>query len=82
MSEDLNERPHDGYPRTFLLVRVEDGTGVSGPGVVAWGVEFPDGCCATRWNSKIAQTCAWESVEDVVAIHGHDGKTRIRWLDD
>lgn len=79
---NLQQRPHKGQPRRFMLVRVEDETGVSGTGVVAWGLEFPDGHAVTRWNSKIAQTCAWDSIADVVAVHGHDGKTRIRWLDE
>ena len=68
-------------PRRFRLVREVDVTGVSGVGVVAYGVRFPDGAVATRWNAEIAQTCVWANVGDVVSIHGHNGATRLEWLD-
>lgn len=38
--------------RRFVLVRHRDVTGVSGTGVVAYGVEFPDGAAAVRWTSE------------------------------
>lgn len=71
--------------RRFELVRHQDVSGVSGTGVVAWGVKFPDGKVATRWNPRgdgPAQTCCWDSIGDVRAVHGHGGSTEIRWLDD
>lgn len=71
-------------PRLFRLVRDVDVTGVSGTGVVAWGVVFGDGKAVTRWDGTatgIAQTCVWDSIEDVRAIHGHGGATRVEWLD-
>lgn len=67
--------------RRFKLVREVDVTGLSGTGVVAYGVMFPDGRVATRWRGKIAQTCVWDSIFDVEKIHGHGGKTRIEWVD-
>lgn len=68
--------------RRFVLNREHDETGISGTGLVAFGVEFPDGTVAMRWNSPIAQTCVWSCVDDIVAIHGHKGKTRLEWIDD
>lgn len=67
--------------RTFRLVRNEDVTGVSGTGVVAEGVEFTDGCVVLRWVGKYPTSVVWHDrgVESVEAIHGHDGKTEIRW---
>jgi hypothetical protein len=66
--------------RSGVLVRDDDETGVSGTGVVAWIVEFPDGVTVTRWAvTDVRQTCVWRSVADVEAIHGHGGKTRIAW---
>ncbi len=68
--------------RSGVLVRDDDETGVSGTGVVAWVVEFPDGTTVTRWAvTEIRQTCVWASVDDVLAIHGHNGKTRLQWDD-
>jgi len=68
--------------RRFQLVRDRDVSGVSGTGVVADGVLFDDGHAVTRWRAKIAQTCAWDSIDHVEAIHGHGGATRIVWVDD
>jgi hypothetical protein len=70
-----------GGLRRFQLVREVDVSGVSGTGVVAYGVEFPDGVVVTRWDARIAQTCVWESIADVEAIHGHNGCTVVEWLD-
>ena len=68
--------------RRFQLERDVDATGISGIGLVAWGVSFPDGKVITRWNGDIAQVSVWESIEDVRAIHGHGGQTRVVWLDE
>jgi hypothetical protein len=68
-------------PRRFRLMRHTDISGVSGTGLVAHGVQFPDGSVVTRWNGVIAQTSVWASLEEVVAIHGHDGATEVEWLD-
>jgi hypothetical protein len=63
-----------------MLVRKNDPTGVSGTGPVAWVVEFPDGKAVTRWcASGTRQTCVWDSVLDIVIVHGHDGSTVIEW---
>jgi len=68
--------------RRFQLERDEDETGVSGEGIVAWGIEFPDGVCVTRWCvTDIRQTCVWASMTDIEYVHGHGGKTRIVYLD-
>ena len=68
-------------PRLFQLIRAVDVTGISGTGLVAWGVQFPDGKVVTRWNGSIAQTCVWDSIEEVEAIHGHGGATQVVWAD-
>ena len=67
--------------RRFVLDRNEDMTGVSGTGVVAEGVEFSDGRCALRWTSQWASTAAYDSLDVLIHIHGHDGRTVIRFLD-
>ena len=71
-----------GGMRRFQLQRDIDASGVSGTGLVAWGVLFPDNKVITRWNGEIAQFSVWESIADVEAIHGHGGLTRIVWLDE
>jgi len=63
--------------KTFDLVRDEDASGVSGVGCVAEGVEFTDGTVALRWRTKMACTGVYDSIEHVVEIHGHEGKTQV-----
>lgn len=67
--------------RRFVLVREIDVTGVSGEGVVVWGICWPDGTCAYRWNSQWRTTCVADGIDDIEKIHGHDGATRVVWLD-
>jgi hypothetical protein len=68
--------------RRFELHRDTDATGVSGTGAVAEGVEFQDGTAALRWKSQLKSTAVYNSVADVEAIHGHQGQTRVVWIDE
>ena len=68
-------------PWRFRLVRKVDETGVSGTGHVADGVQFEDGTCALHWRGPLCSTAFYTAIETVIAIHGHDGKTEIVWLD-
>lgn len=72
------------WPRSFILLRGEDVRGVSGIGVVAWGVEFPDGVVALRWASDWPTSVVFhdKGIEAVKAVHGHDGRTQIVWHDE
>lgn len=67
--------------RRFQLHRDQDITGVSGTGVVADGVLFPDGAVAIRWRGDRPSTVAWGSIEDAYHVHAHGGATRFVWLD-
>lgn len=75
-------RPHPG-PRRFVLVRDEDITGVSGTGVVAEGVLFSNGVVALQWTSEFPTSVVFHQrgLESVEAVHGHNGRTRIEWVD-
>lgn len=68
--------------RRFTFVRIEDVSGTSGTGTVVHGVQFPDLTVAARWNSEIPSTVVYESIEDAVAIHGHNGATKLIWIDE
>lgn len=70
-----------GACRRFQLIRREDETGVSGTGIVAYGVLFPDGRAVLRWDTKVNSTVFYDSVADLKAIHGHGGKTALHWID-
>lgn len=68
-------------PRLFVLVRDRDHTGVSGEGVVAEGVQFSTGRVALHWIAGgISSTALHDSLENVEAIHGHGGSTRVVFL--
>lgn len=80
----------------FELHRDHDVSGVSGTGVVATGVEFADpadvifpdgellqlpaGWCRITWLTVPSSTTLFPSVDDVLAIHGHGGRTRLVWV--
>jgi len=63
--------------KTFLLVRDIDMSGVSGVGVVACGVVFPTGKAVLNWLTETSSVAVYDSIEDLIFIHGHDGKTRV-----
>lgn len=65
--------------RRFRLERDVDVSGVSGAGVVADGVVFSDGVTVVRWRGARRSTVVWDSLDDVEAIHGHGGATRVVW---
>lgn len=81
--------------RRFVLQRDDDETGVSGDGVVADGVVYdepftimwPDGELLERpagwvrlvWRGPRSSTVSWPDLQTAMAVHGHDGKTRVVW---
>ena len=67
--------------KRFDLFRVEDESGVSGTGVVAEGVQFQTGKCALGWLTKVSSIAIYDSIEELTQIHGHEGKTIVRWID-
>lgn len=68
--------------RRFQLVREVDVTGVSGTGVVAEGVVFSTGWVALTWLTAINSLVFYPAMANVEHIHGHQGSTRIVWLDE
>ncbi|MFE1361348.1 hypothetical protein [Streptomyces harbinensis] len=68
-------------PRRFHLQRDEDETGTSGTGIVVEGIEFADGTVAIRWLTSTTSTAIYASIADLIAIHGHGGRTRVVWID-
>ncbi|WP_163511169.1 hypothetical protein [Fodinicola acaciae] len=83
MSTRVPTAPSD-QPSVFYLWRTADVSGVSGCGLVAWGVKWPNGRATTQWNgesSGIWQTSDWDSAADVLAIHGHSGATQLFYLE-
>lgn len=95
--DEVERKPADQHvrhtPRRFKLVRTEDESGVSGTGVVAYGVAYPDGAVHMQWRNASNEAldtdsngCAFKPAPDGVTatleIHGHDGRTHLQWIDD
>lgn len=70
-----------GSIKEFFLERKEDESGVSGTGRVARGVQLPSGKVVLEWTTARAPVSQafYESVEELLAIHGHEGKTLLKW---
>ena len=68
--------------RRFNLVRKEDASGVSGCGIVAEGLQFSDGSCVIKWLTSTSSIGIYHSYVEMLHIHGHEGKTVIRWIDE
>lgn len=81
---DMQSEGHliDGRFQRFVVQRDVDETGVSGTGQVVEGVQFEDGRVAFRWCANPERsTGSFDSIERMIKIHGHDGKTRVVWVD-
>ena len=63
--------------RTFVLLREEDVSGVSGVGIVAEVVEFTTGKTVVAWQIPYFSVEVHDTLESVERIHGHGGKTRL-----
>jgi hypothetical protein len=63
--------------RTFHLVRDEDVSGVSGTEPVVEGVIFENGQVVIHWITATPSLGIYKNVEDLLAVHGHDGRTRL-----
>lgn len=62
--------------KIFILNRVEDESGVSGTGIVAYGVIFPNGWCALSWASEWSCVGVYPDIDTLLHVHGHSGKTQ------
>lgn len=67
--------------KRFRVVRDEDVSGVSGVGYVAEGCRFRNGKCTVVWRSTHSSVNTYDCIDDVIAVHGHGGKTRVEWID-
>jgi hypothetical protein len=67
--------------RLFILDRSVDATGTSGTGIVAEGVRFSNGKVALHWLSHLGAVNVYDSMEVCETLHGHGGRTVVRWVD-
>lgn len=68
--------------RRFVLVRNEDVTGNSGVGIIGEGIEWRGGTAALHWVTDYESFVHWPGgVDAILAVHGHNGATVVRFLD-
>lgn len=70
-------KPRPQRPCMFYLMRRQDHSGVSGTGVVAEGIEFTNGKVAMAWLTDTSSICVYDSMEDLVIVHGHGGSSEV-----
>lgn len=68
--------------RRFVLDRAKDETGTSGTGIVAEGVEFSNGQVVIHWLSQLEAINVYANSTVLQKLHGHDGNTTVRWIDE
>lgn len=68
--------------RRFVLDRSEDVSGTSGVGVVAEGVLFSNGQVVVHFISQMESINVYANMTVAESLHGHDGRTTVRWLDE
>jgi len=76
----MSMKTHSDELVLFSLQRDHDESGVSGTGVVAYGVKWPhpNSKVTLAWVAGAHQSVAvYDSIRDVEAIHGHGGNTHI-----
>jgi hypothetical protein len=66
----------------FVLARHSDPSGISGTGLIAEGVEWTGGTADLHWLTEHETFVHWPGgIAAILAIHGHNGATVVRWLD-
>ena len=55
---------------------------MSGLGRVAEGCQFDTGWCALVWLTGKAAMSYYPDIETLDGIHGHQGMTKVVWIDD
>ncbi|MAT45040.1 MAG: hypothetical protein CL609_22130 [Anaerolineaceae bacterium] len=73
--------PPNAQLRRFVLVRCEDINGISGTGEVAEGTVFRSGMAVINWLREPFAIGVYQTMEDVILVHGHEGRTQIQFID-
>ena len=82
LTKEVNQNSNISRMRRFILVRIKDATGVSGTGVVAEGTTFTDGLSVIHWLREPFTTGVYKTLNDVIAVHGHEGGTQLHFIDE
>ena len=67
--------------KRFYLERLIDESGISGIGIIADGIMFSNGQVVLCWRTFTSSLGIYQTLDDMIRIHGHNGKTIIQWID-
>lgn len=81
MPKKPNYSSSNSQMRRFVLIRAEDITGGSGNGEVAEGTVFSSGLAVIHWLKEPFAMGVYQTVEDVISVHGHEGRTQLQFID-
>ena len=73
----LSRRCHSAPLTLVHIERNADINGNTGTGIVAEGVIFTSGKVVIQWLHEISSIVTFDCIEDLLAIHGHNGKTVV-----
>lgn len=65
--------------KSFVVVRTEDVSGVSGVGVVAEGLVFSSGRVFIEWYGPLHSWEIHDDMDTFLKVHGHGGKTTVKF---
>lgn len=82
LTKKVNQNSTICRMRRFILLRIKDATGVSGTGVVAEGTVFTDGMSVIHWLREPYAMGVYQTLNDVIAVHGHEGGTQLHFIDE
>jgi len=82
LTKKINQNSNISRMRRFILIRIKDATGVAGTGVVAEGTVFTDGLSVIHWLREPYAMGIYQTLNDVIAVHGHEGGTQIQFIDE
>lgn len=73
-------------PKLFALLRMEDETGSSGIGIVAFGVVWENGTINVQWRSDFddganGSNTLWVDMPHLLKSAGHGGKTVVMFIE-
>lgn len=63
--------------KPFYLLRHQDPSGISGTGIIAVGVIYPNGQAHMQWVTYRTSFEMHDSIENLMEIHGHSGLTEL-----
>ena len=81
MITKINSVSSNNQMRWFVLLRIADLSGVSGTGEVAEGTVFSNGLVVIQWLRKPFAMDIYQTLDDVISVHGHEGQTQLYFID-